>query len=269
VGHIHADQGQLEQVLMNLALNARDAMSGGGRLTISTSDVTVDADLVKSHRGLTMGDYVLLQVSDTGTGMDANVMAHLFEPFFTTKKRGEGTGLGLATMYGIVKQSGGYVAVDTKVGAGTTFRIYLPHTKEALPAVAEQRNVQPTGRKETILLVEDLPEVRAIARTMLTRQGYEVIEASSGQIALEIVRTRQETIDLLLTDVIMPVLGGQELAHEVRLLRPNVRVLFASGYTDDVLVQQEVLQPGAELIQKPFTRDSLLQKVRSVLDADR
>jgi nitrogen-specific signal transduction histidine kinase/ActR/RegA family two-component response regulator len=269
VGHIRADQGQLEQVLMNLALNARDAMSGGGRLTISTSDVTVDADLVKSHRGLTMGDYVLLQVSDTGTGMDANVMAHLFEPFFTTKKRGEGTGLGLATMYGIVKQSGGYVAVDTKVGAGTTFRIYLPHTKEALPAVAEQRNVQPTGRKETILLVEDLPEVRAIARTMLTRQGYEVIEASSGQIALEIVRTRQETIDLLLTDVIMPVLGGQELAHEVRLLRPNVRVLFASGYTDDVLVQQEVLQPGAELIQKPFTRDSLLQKVRSVLDADR
>ncbi len=266
VGHIHADQGQLEQVLMNLALNARDAMSRGGRLAISTSDVTVDADVVKKNRGLTMGDYVLLQVSDTGTGMDANVLAHLFEPFFTTKKRGEGTGLGLATVYGIVKQSGGYVALDTEVGVGTTFRIYLPHTKETLPAVTEQRHVPPSGGKETILLVEDLPEVRAIARTMLTRHGYEVLEADSGRVALEIVRTRQEPIDLLLTDVIMPVLGGQDLAREVLVLRPNVRVLFASGYTDDVLVQQGVLQPGAELIQKPFTREMLLQKVRAVLD---
>jgi signal transduction histidine kinase/ActR/RegA family two-component response regulator len=265
VGPIHADQGQLEQVLMNLALNARDAMSRGGRFVIATTDVTVDSDLVRSHRGLTTGDYVLLRVSDTGTGMDAHVQAHLFEPFFTTKKRGEGTGLGLATVYGIVKQSGGYVAVDTEVGVGTTFRIYLPHTQETLPAVAEHRE-SPGQGKETILLVEDLPEVRAIARTMLVRQGYEVIEAESGHAALEIVRTREAPIDLLLTDVIMPVLGGQDLAREVLAMRPGVRVLFASGYTDDVLVQQEVLQPGADLIQKPFTRETLVQKVRSVLD---
>jgi CheY-like chemotaxis protein len=209
---------------------------------------------------------VLLRISDTGTGMDANVLAHVFEPFFTTKKRGEGTGLGLATAYGIVKQSGGYVIVDSRVGVGTTFEIYLPHTERTLTAVVAHKHDRPEGGSETILLVEDLPEVRAVARMMLMRQGYEVIEAEGGLAALEIVKTREAPIDLLLTDVIMPVLGGQDLAREVVRMRPNVRVLFASGYTDDVLVDREVLQPGAELIQKPFTRDSLLQKVRSVLD---
>ena len=267
VGYINADQGQLEQVLMNLALNAKDAMERGGRLTIATSDVVIDAERAKQHRGFTAGTYVLLRISDTGTGMDANVLAHLFEPFFTTKKRGEGTGLGLATAYGIVKQTGGYVIVDTRVGVGTTFEIYLPHTERTLPAVVESRHAHPEGGRETILLVEDLPEVRAVARMMLSRHGYEVIEAESGLAALEIVRTRQAPIDLLLTDVIMPELGGQDLAREVVTMRPNVRVLFASGYTDDVLVDREVLQPGAELIQKPFTRDALLQKVRSVLDS--
>ena len=269
VGNINADQGQIEQVLMNLALNAKDAMGRGGRLTIATSDVAIDAEHAKQHRGLVPGNYVLLRISDTGSGMDANVMAHLFEPFFTTKKRGEGTGLGLATAYGIVKQSGGYVAVDSRVGVGTTFEIYLPHTDRTLPAVAEARPDQPEGGTETILLVEDLPEVRALARMMLTRHGYDVIEAASGLAALEIVKTREAPIDLLLTDVLMPVLGGQDLAREVVTIRPNVRVLFASGYTDDVLVDRDVLQPGAELIQKPFTRDSLLQKVRSVLDSPR
>jgi two-component system cell cycle sensor histidine kinase/response regulator CckA len=267
VGHVNADQGQLEQVLMNLAINARDAMAGGGRLTIATRDVTVTPDIAKLHRGLQPGDYVLLEVGDTGSGMDAHVLAHLFEPFFTTKKRGQGTGLGLATVYGIIKQSGGYIAVDTEVGKGTTFSIYLPPTRLPQPATPEPRSrPRPEGGSETILLVEDQPEVRAIARTILSRRGYTVLEADGGVAALEIARTHEATIDLLLTDVIMPVIGGQELARQVLGMRPGVRVLFASGYTDDVLIQQGVLQPGAEWIQKPFSRESLLQKVRAVLD---
>jgi len=213
------------------------------------------------------GEYVVLQVSDTGVGMEAHVVEHLFEPFFTTKRRGQGTGLGLATVYGIIKQSGGYVAVDTQVGKGTIFRIYLPHThlEQQLP-VEVRGHSRPARGSETILLVEDQPEVRAIARTILSRQGYRIIEADSGVAALDFVKSQDEPIDMLLTDVIMPILGGQDLAREVLVLRPGVRVLFASGYTDDVLVQQGVLQPGAEWIQKPFTKESLSQKVRSVLD---
>jgi two-component system cell cycle sensor histidine kinase/response regulator CckA len=267
VGRINADQGQLEQVLMNLAINARDAMARGGQLSIATRDVTVTTEIARQHRGLLPGDYVLLEVGDTGSGMDAHVVAHLFEPFFTTKKRGQGTGLGLATVYGIIKQSGGYIAVDTAVGKGTRFSIYLPPSRLPQPAQAEPRTrPRPAGGNETILLVEDQPEVRAIARTILSRQGYTVLEADGGVAALEIVKAHDARIDLLLTDVIMPVIGGQELARQVLQTRSGVRVLFASGYTDDVLVQQGVLQPGAEWIQKPFSRESLLQKVRAVLD---
>ena len=267
VGRIYADQGQLEQVLMNLTINARDAMERGGTLSIATSDCTVTPEFARQHRGLVPGEYVVLQVSDTGVGMEAHVVEHLFEPFFTTKRRGQGTGLGLATVYGIIKQSGGYVAVDTQVGKGTIFRIYLPHThlEQQLP-VEVRRHSRPERGSETILLVEDQPEVRAIARTILSRQGYRIIEADSGVAALDFVKSQDEPIDMLLTDVIMPILGGQDLAREVLVLRPGVRVLFASGYTDDVLVQQGVLQPGAEWIQKPFTKESLSQKVRSVLD---
>jgi signal transduction histidine kinase/ActR/RegA family two-component response regulator len=267
VGRIHADQGQLEQVLMNLALNARDAMEHGGVLSISTCDVIVTPEIARQNRGLIPGEYVLLRIADTGIGMDAHVLAHLFEPFFTTKKRGQGTGLGLATVYGIIKQSGGYVGVETQAGKGTTFRIYLPHTHRVQQvAVDLHRHSRVERGHETILLVEDQPEVRAIARTMLTRSGYTVIEADSGVTALEMMKTHDPHIDMLLTDVIMPVLGGQELAREILALRPDVRVLFASGYTDDGLVQQGVLQPGAEWIQKPFSKDALLQKVRAVLD---
>jgi len=270
LGRINADQGQLEQVLMNLAINARDAMSRGGRLSIATRNVSVTPELATHHRGLLPGDYVLLEVGDTGTGMDSHVVAHLFEPFFTTKKRGQGTGLGLATVYGIIKQSGGYIAVETAVGKGTTFSIYLPPTRLPQPAPPEHRvGPLPDGGSETILLVEDQPEVRAIARTILSRHGYTVLEADGGVSALKLLKVHEAQIDLLLTDVIMPVIGGQELALQVLELRPRVRVLFASGYTDDVLIQQGVLQPGAEWIQKPFTRASLLQKVRAVLDGGR
>ncbi len=267
VGRIHADQGQLEQVLMNLTINARDAMERGGTLSIATSDCTVTPEFARQHRGLVPGEYVVLQVSDTGVGMDAHVVEHLFEPFFTTKRRGQGTGLGLATVYGIIKQSGGYVAVDTQVGKGTIFRIYLPHTHLEQSPVEVRRRSRSARGSETILLVEDQPEVRAIARTILSRQGYRIIEADSGVAALDFVKSQDEPIDMLLTDVIMPILGGQDLAREVLALRPGVRVLFASGYTDDVLVQQGVLQQGAEWIQKPFTKESLSQKVRWVLDS--
>ena len=267
VCRINADQGQLEQVLMNLAINARDAMARGGQLTIATRDVSVTTEIARQHRGLVPGKYVLLEVGDTGHGMEGHVVAHLFEPFFTTKKRGQGTGLGLATVYGIIKQSGGYIAVDTAPGKGTRFSIYLPPSAVQEAAQPEPRvRSRPDGGSETILLVEDQPEVRAIARTILSRQGYTVLEAEGGITALHILTAHGGSIDLLLTDVIMPVIGGQELARQVLAIRPGVRVLFASGYTDDVLIQQGVLQPGAEWIQKPFTRESLLQKVRAVLD---
>jgi CheY-like chemotaxis protein len=267
---IHADQGQLEQVLMNLAINARDTMPSGGRLLIATSNIVAGPDLVHANRGLTPGHYVQLEISDNGTGMDETVLAHLFEPFFTTKRRGEGTGLGLATVYGIIKQSGGYIAVQSQPGVGTTFTIYLPQTtQEEMPLGPIDRSARTRGGSETILLVEDQPEVRAIARTMLTRQGYRVLEAEGGSEALALVASRKEPIHLLLTDVIMPALGGQDLAVQLLPMRPDMRVLFASGYTDDALVQQGVLQPGADLIQKPFSREALLQKVRAVLDGPR
>jgi nitrogen-specific signal transduction histidine kinase/CheY-like chemotaxis protein len=268
LSRINADQGQLEQVLMNLVINARDAMPAGGRLVISTQDVSVREQLMNAHRGLARGEYVTLEVSDTGFGMDETVLANLFEPFFTTKKRGEGTGLGLATVYGIIKQSGGYIAVQSEIGVGTAFTIYLPKTagdasSVSMSAAAERAN----GGTETILLVEDQPEVRSIARTMLTRQGYTVLEANGGPQALDVVGAQDRPIHLLLTDVVMPTIGGPELARQLRTMRPDLRVLFASGYTDDTLVQQGVLEPGSDLIQKPFTREALLQKVRSILDA--
>ncbi|HEY7496882.1 MAG TPA: ATP-binding protein [Vicinamibacterales bacterium] len=267
LSHVDADQGQLEQVLMNLVINARDAMPAGGRLLIATKDVIVGEEMMRAHRGLTAGAYVSLDVCDTGFGMDENVLANLFEPFFTTKRRGEGTGLGLATVYGIIKQSGGYIAVQSDIGVGTTFTIYLPRTsKEARPTESKPTET-PNGGNETILLVEDQPEVRAIARTLLTRQGYTVIEADGGPQALTLVRSQTAPIHLLLTDVVMPAIGGPELARQLRVIHPELRVLFASGYTDDALAQQGVLQPGSDLIQKPFTREALLQKVRSVLDA--
>jgi two-component system, cell cycle sensor histidine kinase and response regulator CckA len=266
VARVSADQGQLEQVIMNLVVNARDAMPRGGCLTIETSNVQLDATFVGGHIGSREGPHVRLAVGDTGAGMSRAVQQRLFEPFFTTKARGKGTGLGLATVYGIVKQSGGSIWVDSEIGRGTTFSIFLPvapTTPE--PSGVEASGVLAIGGTETILLVEDQPEVRAIAATVLRRAGYTILEAHGGIAAIELSRAYGNPIDLLLTDVVMPGMSGQQLAEVIRAERGEIRVLFTSGYTDHGVVNQGVLQPGLEFLQKPFTPVGLLQKVREVL----
>jgi signal transduction histidine kinase len=268
LGSVKADPGQLEQVLMNLAVNARDAMPEGGTLTFATANAELNVDFVAVHPGALPGAHVLLMVTDTGTGMTDEVRSHAFEPFFTTKERGKGTGLGLATAYGIVKQSGGYITVDSEAGRGTTFRIYLPRVEGT--AVVSGRTTSslllPIGT-ETILLVEDEAGVRRLSVTVLKTQGYVVLEAVSGDMALEVARSETGPIHLVVTDVVMPGMSGRELWDRLRMLRPNSRVLFMSGYTDDAIAQHGVLEPGIAFLQKPFTPFSLARKVREVLDA--
>ena len=267
VERVSADPGQLEQVILNLALNARDAMPEGGKLTIETGNVELDDAFVQQHGGSSAGRHVMLAVSDTGVGMDAETQTRIFEPFFTTKRRGEGTGLGLATVYGIVTQSGGSIWVYSETGRGTTFKVYFPRASQAdvrsLPALRTD-GLEGT---ETILLAEDQPEVSAIACAVLERYGYRVLEASNGDQALQILRTHQGPIHLLLSDVVMPSMSGPELARLVQLKQPGIRVLYASGYTDDAIVRHGVLDPGVAFLQKPFTPTALLRKVREVLDA--
>ena len=264
---VSADQSQIEQVIMNLAVNARDAMPQGGRLTIETATLELDAAFVAAHRGATAGAHVMLAIHDTGTGIDADVMTHLFEPFYSTKERGKGTGLGLATVYGIVKQSQGYIAVDTELGHGSRFRVYLPATDAARTEAPADVDVPASNRgTETVLLVEDQPEVRTITRETLARNGYAVVEAANGDEALEWLRRTDRRIDLLLTDVIMPGMGGRELASAVTARQHDVRVLYMSGYADDAIADQGVLEPGLDFIQKPFMSDNLLRRVREVLD---
>jgi two-component system, cell cycle sensor histidine kinase and response regulator CckA len=265
---VNVDPGQVEQIVMNLAVNARDAMSRGGLLTIETSNVTLDESYVAKHPGATVGPHVMLAVSDNGPGMTPETMAQVFEPFFTTKPRGEGTGLGLATVYGIVKQSGGSIWVYSEIGRGSTFKVYFPradgeqHRVSAPPPVA-----LPKGGGETILVAEDQTEVRALARMILARHGYTVLEARSGVEALRLFREYPAPIHLLLTDVIMPNMSGRELVREVEKIHPGTRVLYASGYTDEAIERHGMLEPGLAFLQKPFTPRSLLQKVREVLDA--
>jgi len=270
LGWTKADPGQVEQIIMNLAVNARDAMRGGGRLTIETANVDLDSVYVAEHPGATAGAHVMLRVSDTGHGMDAETRAHIFEPFFTTKEQGKGTGLGLATVYGIVKQSGGYIWVESEAGYGATFRVYLPRAPEPAEPVAEtaQRRPLPIG-SETILLVEDEAGLRHIARDILAGQGYCVLEAPSGHSALQISEGHTGPIHLLLTDVVMPGMSGRQLAEHVVKMRPATRVLFMSGYTDDTMVHHRVLEPGAAFLAKPFTLDAIARKVREVLDTGR
>jgi len=265
---VKADPGQIEQVLMNLAVNARDAMPNGGKLLIETSNVDLDRSYAGHRREVEPGPYALLAVSDTGHGMDATTIAHLFEPFFTTKEVGKGTGLGLATVYGIVKQTGGYVYAYSEPGLGACFKVYLPQAAEALPAgrMAAPASVQLSGGKETILLVEDEEQVRTLARVVLESQGYVVLEAENGNAALAMVGRHTAPIDLILTDVIMPGMNGRALTDRLVTGERPPKVLYMSGYTDEAIVRHGVLNPNTAFLPKPFTTDGLVRKVRDVLD---
>jgi PAS domain S-box-containing protein len=265
---VKADRGQVEQVLMNLAVNARDAMPGGGRLVIETATFEVDEQYARL-REINLGTYAQLSVSDTGTGMSQEVADRAFDPFFTTKRTDKGTGLGLATVYGIVTQAGGDVAIYSEPGLGTTIRVRFPATAEARSKPRDTMADLPlSGNGETVLLVEDEDIVREPARRMLARHGYTVLAARSADEALAIVREHRGQIDLLLTDVVMPVRSGKELSVDVAALRPDTKVLFMSGYSQDVILSQDVLEKGVSLIEKPFSADDLLRSVRDVLDRD-
>jgi PAS domain S-box-containing protein len=268
LGAVRADAGQIEQVIMNLAVNARDAMPSGGKLTIETSNVSLDEEHAHVQAPLKPGNYVMLAIGDTGAGMDSETQSHIFEPFFTTKGP-KGTGLGLSTVYGIVKQSGGYIWVDSEPGKGTTFKIYLPRVAEAVESQAEvvaaSLSVATEPGTETILVVEDEANLRYLARQFLEKQGYRVIEAADGAVALQIAVAHEGIIHLLLTDVIMPGMNGRELAQRISEIRPNTKVLYMSGYTENVIGRNGTLDAGIRLLQKPFTLRDLNARVREVL----
>jgi two-component system cell cycle sensor histidine kinase/response regulator CckA len=268
LGTVRADPGQLEHILMNLAVNARDAMPRGGTLTIQTANEDLGQAFARSHPGAAPGRYVALSVTDTGTGMDAHALAHLFEPFFTTKEPGKGTGLGLSMVYGIVKQSGGYISVDSEVSRGTTFRVYLPRVDEAEePQPVEAAPATRKAGSGTILLVEDEDAVRSLVETILASGGYKILVADSPAQAAEICRTYGSQIDVLLTDVVMPDMSGPELAEDLLALRPGVKVVYMSGYAGEYLDEQGVNSDGVALLQKPFTAAALEEKIRQVLNS--
>jgi two-component system, cell cycle sensor histidine kinase and response regulator CckA len=263
LGPVRADPVQFEQVIVNLAVNARDAMLQRGTLTIETRNVDLDDEFAGRHAGLHAGPHVVLAVTDTGSGMDAHVQAHLFEPFFTTKAQGKGTGLGLATVYGIVTQHDGAIDVQSALGEGTTFRIYLPRAENEVQVIGPALPA-PVGGHETILLVEDDEMVRDLTREILHEGGYAVLASAPGG-ALSLARQHAGRIDLLLTDVVMPDIGGRELARHVAGLSPSTKVLYMSGYTDDLISHHGVLDGHAPLLGKPFMPAELLRKVRDVL----
>lgn len=268
VGFVKVDPGQFEQVLLNLAVNARDAMPQGGRLTIETAHVSLDEDVLPGYVEMLAGAYVMLAVSDTGVGMTADVLQHLFEPFFTTKEPGKGTGLGLATCYGIIRQNGGTIRVTSELGRGSTFRIYFPRVASSTATPPQAPGARrPLSGDETLLVVEDEAIVRAIAVDALRRHGYTVLQAGDGMEALRVAGEHAGNIDLLVTDVVMPQLGGRELARRLRSKRPKLRVLYVSGYTDSAIARHGMLEDGIALLQKPFTAATLTRKVRDALDA--
>jgi CheY-like chemotaxis protein len=266
LGQVMADAGQILQVLMNLVVNARDAMPDGGSLVLETADTEIDSSYVNEHPDATSGPFVLLSVTDNGTGMDEETRKHIFEPFFTTKGPAQGSGLGLATVYGIVKQSHGWIEIYTELGKGSAFKIYLPRINVNLEtrADAEHRRAN-VGGSETVLLVEDQDEVRRLATKVLKAKGYRVLEAADGAAALALIQRHPGPIDLLLTDVVMPGMNGRELAEYLKKRLPVVKVLYTSGYTHDVIAHRGVLDRDMAYIAKPYTPDRLAAKVREVL----
>jgi two-component system, cell cycle sensor histidine kinase and response regulator CckA len=265
VGRVKADPGQIEQVILNLALNARDAMPNGGALIVELANAELDEAYARRHAGATPGRYVRLSVSDTGVGMDATTRARIFDPFFTTKPHGRGTGLGLSTVYGIVKQSGGNVWVYSEPGRGSTFKVYLPRVDEPADDLTGESAPACEYGRETVLVVEDELAVRELVRKVLERSGYRVIVAATPREALEIVDKDPAAIDLLMSDVVLPQMGGRALAEQLTAKVPTMRILFMSGYTDDAIVHHGVLDPGTPFLQKPFTARGLTGKVREVL----
>src|SRR5437588_10219528 len=267
LGQIKADPGQIEQVLLNLAVNARDAMPDGGTLSIKTENVHLNGKLSQSHLVIESGHYVMMSVSDNGCGMDVETKSHIFEPFFTTKEVGKGTGLGLATVYGIVKQSGGNIWVYSELGKGTIFKIYLPRVDEIVDeATTDSESKAPMRGEEIILLVEDEEVVRNLACEILQTYGYSVLTAANGSEGLRIGLEFEGPIDLVITDVIMPLMNGRELAERLREIRPHIGVIFMSGFTDDAIVHHGVLDESMFFIQKPFSPDALAAMARQVLD---
>ncbi len=266
IGAVKVDPSQLAQVIINLAVNSRDAMPNGGRLLIETANMEFDHHYCAAHPEVKPGKYVMVSISDTGTGMSAEVLKHAFEPFFTTKEQGRGTGLGLATSHGIINQAGGHIWVYSEENIGTTFKIYLPMENMPLDDMVEvTRGKLPMGT-ETILLVEDEPLVRGLAVQILRAQGFKVIDAKDGEEALELSQSYQGVIHLCVTDVVMPKMGGKELAEQLVMMRPEIKIMFASGYTDETVMQHGVLERGVEFLQKPYTLALLTRRVREVLD---
>ncbi|HSN92662.1 MAG TPA: ATP-binding protein [Anaeromyxobacteraceae bacterium] len=264
---VRCDPAQIQQVILNLAVNARDAMPRGGKLTIETANLVLDETYAATHQGIVPGPHVLVAVSDSGEGMTPEARAHLFEPFFTTKPAGHGTGLGLATVYGIVRQSGGHVWVYSEPGRGTTFKVYFPRTEPGLPAAAPApRPVRSAGGDETVLVVEDDPRVREVTVKALRGAGYRVLAAGDGREALAVAAASEVPVDLLVTDVVMPELSGKQVAEELGARMPGLRVLFVSGYTQNTIVHHGVLDAGVEFLAKPFTPTALLARVREVLE---
>ena len=268
IGRVKADSGYVVQVLMNLVVNARDAMPGGGKLTIATGNATLDKDYAREHPGAIPGEYGMFSVSDTGTGMTDEVKAHLYEAFFTTKPKGKGTGLGLATCQAIVKQSAGHIELISELGKGTTFKVYFPRVDQPLNEETRRFHRGPLPRgMETLLVVEDEPSVRHLARTLLETQGYVVLTASNGQDALHVVRDHKGSpIRLVITDVIMPLMGGKVMAEWLKATYPDLKILFTSGYSDEAITGSDTKEGGVEFLAKPYTPAILIHKVRELLD---
>ena len=267
LGNVEADPGQVEQVILNLCVNARDAMPRGGKITIETANVELDESYIRTHRTVIPGPYVMMAISDDGAGMDKETQSRIFDPFFTTKERGKGTGLGLSTVYGIVKQSEGNIWVYSEPGQGTTFKIYLPRVEKSVEKIAQTKEpVKSLTGTETILLVEDDGMVRNIVHGILKDYGYKVLVAENGKEALKICEENKGPIHLMLTDVVMPEMGGPKLAEHLKNSRPEIKVLYMSGYTDNTIVHHGILDKEMNFIQKPFTPETLGVKVRGMLE---